>query len=91
MTTSSDRRAPLFDVHPVTVASIEVFYADQGLVTFGRGGAGWFWQVRQRGFAPDGVAHGPFPTNYSVYRDALTLLDNTYGAKQGRAATGVGF
>jgi hypothetical protein len=37
------------------------------------------------------VAHGPFPTNYSVYRDALTLLDNTYGAKQGRAATGVGF
>jgi len=62
---------PFFDVHPVTGASIEVFYADTRLATFGRGGAGWFWQVRQRGFAPDGQAHGPFPTGYSAYRNAL--------------------
>ena len=44
MTVSSDCRhrfEPLFDIHPVTGASIEVFYA-VGLATFGRGGAGWF-------------------------------------------------
>ena len=40
---ASDRRHPLFDIHPVTGASIEVFFAD-GLATFGRGGAGWFWR-----------------------------------------------
>ena len=28
MTVSSNRRGPLFDVHPLTGASIEVFYAD---------------------------------------------------------------
>jgi hypothetical protein len=31
---------PLFDVHPETGASIEVFYADTGLATFGEGGPG---------------------------------------------------
>ena len=35
MTMSGDRHQPLFDVHPVTGASIEVFYA-HGLATFGR-------------------------------------------------------
>ena len=34
---------PLFDIHPRTGASIEVFYADRTLETFGRCGAGWFW------------------------------------------------
>jgi hypothetical protein len=57
--TSGNRHEPLFDIHPVTGASIEVFFADR-LATFGRGGAGWFWQLRQRGFAPIGRAHGPF-------------------------------
>ena len=33
----------LFDIHPVTGASIEVFYADRSLETFGWRGAGWFW------------------------------------------------
>jgi hypothetical protein len=42
----------LFDVHPVTGVSIEVFYADR-LATFGRRGIGWFWWPRQRGFAPN--------------------------------------
>ena len=40
---------PLFDVHPLTGASIEVFYS---LETFGRGGAGWFWWPRLSGFPP---------------------------------------
>jgi hypothetical protein len=33
---------PLFDIHPVTGASIEVFYAG-GLAAFDRVGSGWFW------------------------------------------------
>jgi hypothetical protein len=47
MTMSTDRRRqkyePLFDTHPVTGRSIEVFYADRTLETFGRAGVGWFW------------------------------------------------
>ena len=39
-------------------------------------GAGWFWCPRRRGFAPKGKAMGPFPTNYSAYRDALLSSDN---------------
>ena len=45
MTMSCNRHEPLFDIHPMTGASIEVFFAD-GLATFGRGGAGWFWWCR---------------------------------------------
>ena len=70
MTTSGNRREPLFDVHPVTGASIEVFYA-HGLATFGRHSPGWFWHFRLRGFAPDGMARGPFPTSYAAFCDAL--------------------
>ena len=65
------RRDPLFDVHPQTGISIEVFYSDRTLVTFGRGGCGWFWWSRRPGFAPDGPANGPFPTSYSAYRHAM--------------------
>jgi hypothetical protein len=68
---SSNRHEPLFDVHPVTGVSIEVFYTDRTLETFGRCGAGWFWWPRKRGFAPSSPAKGPFPTSYSAYRDAL--------------------
>jgi len=76
MTTHSfDRRnpkfAPLFDVDPVTGASIEVFYSDRTLESFGRAGAGWFWWPRRRGHAPEGRLIGPFPTSYSAFRDAL--------------------
>jgi hypothetical protein len=71
VTTSGDRHEPLFDAHPVTGACIEVFYADTTLTSFGRGGAGWFWWLRRRGFAPEGRAVGPFPTSYSAYRDAM--------------------
>jgi hypothetical protein len=69
---SVDRRhLPMFDIHPGTGASIEIFFADRTLETFGRGVAGWFWHVRQRGFAPHGPAMGPFPTSYAAYRSAL--------------------
>jgi hypothetical protein len=65
------RREPLFDINPLTGASIEVFYADRSLETFGRGGAGWFWWPRPSGFAPDGPANGPFSTSYAAYRHAM--------------------
>jgi hypothetical protein len=63
---------PLYDVHPETGDSIEVFYADRMLETFGRGGAGWFWWPRRRGSAPEGSPTGPFATPYSAYRHAMT-------------------
>jgi hypothetical protein len=68
---SSYQHEPLFDIHPVMGASIEVFYADTSLISFGWSGAGWFWQLRLRGFAPAGRARGPFPTRYSAFRDAM--------------------
>jgi hypothetical protein len=63
---------PLFDVHPRTGVSIEVFYTDRTLETFGRGGAGWFWWPRRGGCSPDGPAAGPFATSYAAYRHAMT-------------------
>jgi hypothetical protein len=61
----------LFDVHPRTGISFEVFYADQRLETFGRVGAGWFWWPRRRGCSPDGQATGPFATSYAASRHAM--------------------
>ena len=37
------RREPLYDINPQTGVSIEVFYADRALESFGRRGAGLFW------------------------------------------------
>ena len=71
MTMSGNQRETLFDVHPRTGVSIEVFFADHSLISFGKSGAGWFWQVRQRGRVPEGSAAGPFPSSYSAYRNAL--------------------
>jgi hypothetical protein len=65
------RHEPLFDIHPQTGATIEVFYADRTLETFGRDGAGWFYWARQRGCSPDGPATGPFATSYGAYRHAM--------------------
>jgi hypothetical protein len=62
---------PLYDIDPRTGTTIEVFYADRALETFGRCGAGWFWYSRQRGFAPDGQPIGPFATSYAAYRHAM--------------------
>ena len=58
-TSSPRQREPLFDVHPQTGASIEVFYPDHTLEAFGGDGAGWFWWVRRRGFSPDGSRTAP--------------------------------
>jgi hypothetical protein len=69
--TSNPRHEPLYDIDPRIGAIIEVFYADRTLETFGRSGAGWFYWSRQRGFAPDGSATGPFATSYAAYRHAL--------------------
>jgi hypothetical protein len=63
--------APLYDIHPRTGVSIEVFYADRTLETFGRCGAGWFWWSRRRGFSPNGSPTGPFATSYAAYRHAM--------------------
>ena len=71
-TPGSARVEPLFDIHPQTGTSIEVFYADRTLETFGRCGAGWFWWPRRRGCSPDGPATGPFATSYSAYRHAMS-------------------
>jgi hypothetical protein len=77
--TSNPRREPLFDVDPRTGATLEVFYADRALETFGRGGSCWFWWPRRRGFAPDGPPTGPFPTSYAAYRHALGTALGTKG------------
>ncbi len=71
MAVSPQAERRFFDIHPKTGASIEVFYADRTLETFGGSGAGWFWWPRRRGFAPDGPATGPFPTSYAAYRHAV--------------------
>jgi hypothetical protein len=63
---------PLYDIHPRTGATIEVFYADRALAaSFGVRSGGWLWWSCERGGAPSDPV-GPFPTNYAAYRDALT-------------------
>jgi len=78
MTMSSHRHEPIFDIHPVTGASIEVFYADRSLESFGWRGAGWYWCPRHRGFAPKGPTIGPFPTSYTAYRHAMNTKQYEY-------------
>jgi hypothetical protein len=68
------QREPLYDIVPETGVSIEVFYSDRTLETFGRDGAGWFWWPRRRGFSPDGSPTGPFATSYAAYRHALQTV-----------------
>jgi hypothetical protein len=62
---------PLYEINPQTGATIEVFYADRALETFGKCGAGWFWWPRRRGFPPEGRLTGPFATSYAAYRHAM--------------------
>jgi type 1 fimbria pilin len=77
------RHEPIYDVVPETDVSIEVFYADRTLETFGRSGAGWFWWPRRIGLSPDGSATGPFATSYAAYRNALgTVLGTANGRDQ---------
>src|SRR5664279_3535237 len=72
MMAPTSRRNPLYDIDPETGISIEVFYSDRTLETFGRSGAGWFWWPRRRGSSPNGPATGPFATSYAAYRHAVT-------------------
>jgi hypothetical protein len=66
------RREPLFDIHPSTGASVEVFYADRGVETFGRCGAGWFWWPRRPGFPRMGnlLVRSPRATQRIAMRSA---------------------
>jgi hypothetical protein len=67
----SARHEPLYDIHPLTGISIEVFFSNRTLETFGKVGAGWFWQVRHRGCSPISSPIGPFPSCFSAYRHAM--------------------
>jgi hypothetical protein len=69
---------PLYDIHPLTGISIEVFYSDRRLETFGRVGRGWFWWPRKRGCSPEGLPAGPFASRYAAFGHA-TGLQNTFG------------
>jgi hypothetical protein len=89
MTISGKQHEPLFDVHPTTGVSIEVFFAGGSLAAVGSGGAGWFWWSRRRGFAPEGPATGPFATSYAAYRDACIRSFSTQGCN-GVATTPLG-
>jgi hypothetical protein len=71
------QREPLYDIVPETGVSIEVFYSDRRLETFGRSGAGWFWWSRRRGGSPVGPAAGPFATRYAAYRHAMETQRTT--------------
>ena len=62
---------PLFDVHPRTAATIEVFNADHTLETFGRVGGGWYWCYRRRGLSAVALTTGPFGT--SAYTAAVPI------------------
>jgi hypothetical protein len=66
------QREPLYDIVPETGVSIEVFYLDRTLETFGNCGAGWFWWPRRRGSSPERSPTGPFATSYAAYRHAMT-------------------
>ena len=63
---------PMYDVDPVSGATIEVFYADQASAPcFGVSSAGWLWWSHGHGCLSDAAAAGPFATKYAAYRDAL--------------------
>jgi hypothetical protein len=81
----SARHEPLFDIHPLTGANIEVFYVDREMETFGRGGSGWFWWFRRHGFSPEGPATGPFATSYSAYRHAMNTATSSSSVRLGGA------
>jgi hypothetical protein len=60
---------PLYDVHPKTGATIEVFYAER--VFDGMEGAGWFWWTCTDGLPPEWPPKGPFGSSYRAWCDAV--------------------
>jgi hypothetical protein len=71
MVAQAQKYEPFYDIDPETGVSIEVFFLDRTLETFGRCEAGWFWWPRQPGFSPDSPPTGPFATRYAAYRHAM--------------------
>jgi len=49
--------------------------------------AGWFWWQRQRGFAINDPAGGPFPASYSAYRAAFSRLPPEFSPSRFAAST----
>jgi hypothetical protein len=73
----AERRAayePLYDLDPLTGASIEVFYADRVLANSFETREGWFWWSCQPGCLPGGLPTGPFATSYLAFKSATALL-----------------
>src|SRR4051794_40000865 len=69
---------PLRDIHPLTGATIEVFYADRALETFGRLGAGCLVLSAPR-LLGIGSGNWSFRTSYAAYRDAMRSLSDHDG------------
>ena len=61
------QHAPFFDVHPRTGATIEVFYADRALETFGQV---WRWLVL---VGPPARLFASRPGDWSVCYELLSL------------------
>lgn len=62
---------PIYDTHPRTGVTFEVFYADTVLtLSFGLLGPGWCWWNCEGGALPDTPPTGPFATSYAAYWDA---------------------
>jgi len=79
---------PIYEIDPQTGISIEVFFADYGLETFGRSGAGWFWWPRRRGCSPNGSPTGPFATSYAAFRNAMNVSregDRPFSSQESRS------
>ncbi len=67
---ATERRCePLQSVHPLTGASIEVFYGDRVFVSME--GEGWFWWTRDPGGIAEWPPHGPFASGSLAYLDAM--------------------
>jgi hypothetical protein len=72
----------LYEIDPMTGATIEIFCADRVMAqSFGAHAAGWYW--RQHG-SPN-LPSGPFIVCLDAYRDALARRAETPGSAQGFA------
>jgi hypothetical protein len=63
---------PLFEINPLTAATIEVFYSDRTLETFGRGGAGWFGRRANVDVHQMARLRGRSLRAYASYRNAMS-------------------
>jgi hypothetical protein len=75
ITSDPERRPafePLYDLHPRTGETLEVFYVDRALArSFGAGAIGFYWWTCQPGGLPS-EPHGPF-------RQRLSCLSRCIG------------